>query len=57
MNKNEFSKVESNGNKTNLSNLSTSEKFTEAGYLISNGAIRGGGNINKGVEVAKVPIT
>ena len=52
--------AESDNNETNMLNPSISKKFTGAGYLISESAIKsddspksGGGNTQKGVEAAK----
>ena len=39
---------ESDGNKTNLSILSLSKKFIEAGYPMSKGAKKSNSNLNKG---------
>ena len=44
---------QSNGNETNLSNLSMSKRSTGAGYLTSRGAKRGNGNTKKGVKAAR----
>ena len=49
----EFGESKNIGNKTNLSNLSTSKKSTKVGYLTFEGAEKGGGNIAKGVEASK----
>ena len=45
--------IESNGNRTSLSNSSASTRSTKAGYLTPKGAKRGGGNIKKDVKAAK----
>ena len=42
----------SGGNETNLSNPFASTRSTEAGYLTSKGAKKGGGNTKKGVKAA-----
>ena len=52
-NENEISGVKSDGNKTNLSNLSATKKSTRAGYPTSEGAKKGGGNTKKSVKAAK----
>ena len=44
---------EGNGNKTNLSNLSISKKFTKAGYLIPKSAKKSGNNLNSGGDSTK----
>ena len=49
-NEDEFSDGESDGNKTNLSNSSTSKRFIRAGYLTLRGTKKGGGNTkNNGI--------
>ena len=60
VNEDEVGGSKSDGNEKNPSNLSTSKKSTGAGYLTSNGTKkdgnnpkRGGGNIKKGIKVAK----
>ena len=44
---------ESGGNKTNLSNPSTSKRSTKIDYLTSKDNKRGSGNIKKGIEAAR----
>ena len=51
--KNEVGRGKSDGNETNLSNLSVSKRFTGASYLTSGGTKKGGGNTKKGVKATK----
>ena len=53
VNENEICRIENGGNKTNLSNLSTSKKFIGAGYLTSKGTKKSGSNTKKGVETIR----
>ena len=49
----EIGRSKSGGNKTSLSNPSTSKKSIGAGYLTFRGAKRGGGNTEKGFKAAR----